>query len=127
MILAYLKKLFLFHLFISFKQVKDDDAQSNCSTQSRQSSRSSRSRSSKELQPEPLDNNMDFADDDGEPLPPLQMLAKAARILNPKQFELPKEMECNTPIPGMKICLHYIKELICKFMIERKSSNGCLM
>lgn len=31
---------------------------------------------------------------------PLKMLAKAAKILNPKQFELPKDVACTYNFPG---------------------------
>ena len=32
---------------------------------------------------------------------PLQMLAKAAKLINPVQFELTKDIACTTPLPGM--------------------------
>ena len=33
-------------------------------------------------------------------LNPLHTLAEAAKVLNPVQFELPKDLACTTPLPG---------------------------
>ncbi len=39
-------------------------------------------------------------DEDGEPKHPLQLLAKAAALMNPKQMELTKDMACPVQLPG---------------------------
>ena len=47
--------------------------------------------------------DLDFSDATEEDRQnPLKMLAKAARILNPKQFELPKDIVCPINFPGEK-------------------------
>ena len=35
-----------------------------------------------------------------ENLTPLQKLARAAQLMNPVQFDLPRDVACTTPLPG---------------------------
>ena len=42
----------------------------------------------------------DSDSDSDEPKHPLHMLAKAAKLMNAKQMELSKEMECHVSLPG---------------------------
>lgn len=50
-------------------------------------------------------------------LTPMEVLVRAARIMNPRQFELPREMRVPCPFPGTdkgeelaaKIYLHWVK------------------
>lgn len=71
---------------VSPKVEKDDDASST------KSGSSNNGRNSKYIPPIPI-------------LPltssnPLQQLAEAAKLLNPIQFDLPKDIACTTPLPG---------------------------
>ena len=42
----------------------------------------------------------DSDSDSDEPKHPLHMLAKAAKLMNAKQMELSKDMECHISLPG---------------------------
>ncbi|XP_013380384.1 PHD finger protein 12 isoform X2 [Lingula anatina] len=78
----------------------DDDASSVTSTQSKTTSRTSeKSRTRGSNRRSPIDEEVMSVDsDDGDN--PLQTLIKAASLMNPKQFEIPKDMTCNTVLPG---------------------------
>ncbi|XP_064613233.1 LOW QUALITY PROTEIN: PHD finger protein 12-like [Liolophura sinensis] len=56
----------------------------------------SRSRGRRRSQEEP----MEIQDADEDMSHPLKMLAKAARLMNPVQFDLPKDVACTTSLPG---------------------------
>ena len=100
----------------------DDDTASVSSNRSRCSETATSRRSSRRASPVPLMsdaevfNEIDMSKDQH----PLQILAKAAGIMNPKQFELPFEMECNVPLPGILFlfavfpCCYYAYE--CEFI-----------
>ncbi|KAJ8312009.1 hypothetical protein KUTeg_009382 [Tegillarca granosa] len=76
---------------------KDDDASSTKSGSSTQS-KGGKSRSNQPTPPIVLPTDMEV---DGEECTnPLQMLAKAAKIMNPVQFSLPKDIACTTSLPG---------------------------
>lgn len=57
----------------------------------------SRSRGRRRSQEEPVE----IQDADEDTSNPLKMLAKAARLMNPVQFDLPKDVACTTSLPGM--------------------------
>ena len=47
---------------------------------------------------------MDFSDaTEEERLNPLKLLARATRVLNPRQFELPKDVVCPINFPGLSV------------------------
>ena len=64
--------------------------------------------SSRRASPVPLMNDFEvFGDlEKNEDEHPLQLLARAARIMNPKQFELEKHLECHVPLPGRCISMN---------------------
>ena len=74
-----------FVLFFNWKG-KDDDTESTSSKSSIKSGRGKR----------PAVN----VESDGEPEHPLRTLVKAARFMNPIQFDVGKEISCNKPLPG---------------------------
>ncbi|XP_048745110.2 PHD finger protein 12-like [Ostrea edulis] len=73
---------------------KDDDA---CSTKSN-SSNASRGKS-RPQPPVPAIEEM-VEGSITENLTPLQRLARAAQMMNPVQFDLPRDIACTTPLPG---------------------------
>lgn len=75
-----------------FPQAKEEDAESTSSKSSNRSLKSKRSAASVEL--------------DTETEHPLKTLAKAARLMNPAQFDVGKEISCSKPLPGKNyICM----------------------
>lgn len=83
---------------------KDDDA---CSTKSN-SSNASRGKS-RPQPPVPAIEEM-VEGSITENLTPLQRLARAAQMMNPVQFDLPRDIACTTPLPGK---LTYYGDLRC--------------
>jgi hypothetical protein len=73
---------------------KDDDA---CSTKSN-SSNASRGKSRPQSLIPGIEEMMEAATT--EILTPLQRLARAAQMMNPVQFDLPRDIACTTPLPG---------------------------
>ena len=67
-------------------KVKEDDAESTSSKSSIRSGRGKRPASSLSA--------------DGDVENPLQVLIKAAKLMNPSQFDVGKEIACNRPLPG---------------------------
>ncbi|CAH1802163.1 unnamed protein product [Owenia fusiformis] len=98
---------------------KDDDNMSTCSSTSRQSTNSqgSRTRVTKRRAtiPEILANQkkalLDELDDEDEKETehPLMMLTRAAKLMNPKQYELPSELACTTNLPGTSKTKWWVK------------------
>lgn len=80
----------------------DDDAASVSSTRSRGSETAASKKSSRRASPVPLMSDAEVFNeiDMSKDKHPLQILARAAGIMNPKQFELPNEMEPNAMLPG---------------------------
>ncbi|ESP00983.1 hypothetical protein LOTGIDRAFT_238397 [Lottia gigantea] len=74
---------------------KDDETASNCSNASSRSSKSSTKNRLKRQYSEE-DTSPIFTENEH----PLLSLAKAARLMNPVQFELPKDIACTIPLPG---------------------------
>ena len=66
--------------------MKEEDSESTSSKSSIRSARGKRSAVSIES--------------DGEPEHPLRTLVKAAKLMNPIQFDVGKEIACNKPLPG---------------------------
>lgn len=60
-------------------------------------------------------------DTDGDPEHPLKTLAKAARLMNPVQFDLGKEISCNKPLPGEDRSF-----VACWLLVEKQHSCSCL-
>lgn len=88
---------------------KDDDASSTKSGSS--------NNGSKKYTPPPI------------PIPvlagnPLHTLAEAAKVLNPVQFELPKDLACTTPLPGKVFQNHLIKILMQVYGLQIKISEA---
>ncbi|CAL1529906.1 unnamed protein product [Lymnaea stagnalis] len=71
---------------IAPQEAKDDDAESTSSKSSNRSNRTKRTAVQ--------------IDADAETDHPLKTLAKAARLMNPMQFDVGKEISCNKPLPG---------------------------
>ncbi|BFZ04666.1 hypothetical protein BsWGS_07705 [Bradybaena similaris] len=82
---------------ITPQEAKDDDAESTSSKSSNRSIRGKRLAASIESDGKRGSAN---GDTDGDPEHPLKTLAKAARLMNPVQFDLGKEISCNKPLPG---------------------------
>ena len=82
----------------------EDDAASVSSTRSRGSETAASRKSSRRASPVPLMSDAEVFNeiDMSANQHPLQILAKAASIMNPKQFELPSDMEVHVPLPGNK-------------------------
>ncbi|XP_050409401.1 PHD finger protein 12 [Patella vulgata] len=77
-------------------ETKDDETASNCSTTSSKSSKSStKNRLKRQLSDEEKDRPI-FTELEH----PLISLAKAAKLMNPIQFDLPKDIACTIPLPG---------------------------
>lgn len=74
---------------------KDDDASSTKSN----SSNASRGKS-RPQPPIPALEEIVMEAASTENLTPLQKLARAAQLMNPVQFDLPKDIACTTPLPG---------------------------
>ena len=86
----------------------DDDAASTCSTQSRQStsSRSGKRASSttasrrSSVEEEPMEVVPVAPEPEEENGHPLGLLIRAAKMMNPVQFDLPKDLTCPINFPG---------------------------
>ncbi|XP_061166632.1 PHD finger protein 12-like [Saccostrea echinata] len=73
---------------------KDDDASST------KSNSSNTSRKSRPQPPIPIIEEILVDTPTTEHLTPLQKLARAAQLMNPVQFDLPRDIACTTPLPG---------------------------
>ena len=56
-----------------------------------------------------------------ENLTPLQKLARAAQLMNPVQFDLPRDVACTTPLPG-GTCLYDL----CLYVFLRAYQCCCI-
>ncbi|XP_076452960.1 PHD finger protein 12-like [Babylonia areolata] len=85
---------------------KDDDAESTSSGSSKRLKRSAGPDVTPGAEPSvstavmPVEKDVDDAGPEGEGVNPLSILIKAARLMNPVQFELSKDIACTTPLPG---------------------------
>ncbi|CAG5117060.1 unnamed protein product, partial [Candidula unifasciata] len=82
---------------IAPQETKDDDAESTSSKSSNRSIRGKRLAPSTDSEGKRGSTN---GETDGDQEHPLKTLAKAARLMNPMQFDLGKEISCNKPLPG---------------------------
>jgi hypothetical protein len=80
--------------------VPEDDTVSTCSSQSKQSGSTGRRSVIRTPTDEMAFMDISDEDDDGEPLHPLKLLAKAAKFMNAKQMDLTKDMTCPIELPG---------------------------
>lgn len=83
-------------------KVKEDDAES---TSSGRSARLKRPFPGDKSDNEPLGSSVQFEVKEKEESVsdvnnPFYMLVKAAKLMNPSQFELSKDIACTTPLPG---------------------------
>ena len=88
--------------------LQDDDAASTCSSRSRLSENTEKSASKRASRCQSRDSeileNFDWTPLEGdEAKHPIQMLVQAAAMMNPKQFDLPKDTNCPVKLPGI-IC-----------------------
>ena len=84
-------------------QGKDDDAESTSSSRSNRLKRPAPQDGTVESEPSTSAAGLiakDNKDDDKEGNNPFHLLVKAARLMNPVQFELSKDIACSTPLPG---------------------------
>ena len=84
--------------------MQDDDTASTCSSKSRQSEPQAppakRTTKCSIKDEEPITFDFDMKNDNNEPMHPLMMLAKAVSVMNPRQFELPKDISSHLQLPG---------------------------
>lgn len=86
---------------------KEDDQSSTCSTQSKHSSTSRKSSQRghiEEIEWEDLLAEQE-AEEEVAGNTPLAMLVKAAKMVNPRQMALPKDLTCHVQLPGTSVVL----------------------
>ena len=90
---------------VLLEQGKDDDAESTSSSRSNRMKRPAPQENVAESEPSTSaaglvtkDNKEDDKGKEGDN--PFHLLVKAARLMNPVQFELSKDIACSTPLPG---------------------------
>lgn len=94
----------LCHKCLVTPHVEDDDTASTCSSKSRQSEPQAppvkRMTKFSVKDEEPITFDFDLKNDNNKPMHPMMMLAKAVSMMNPRQFELPKDINSHLQLPG---------------------------